>query len=865
MSAGDRQRVRDVFQSAVSHAPEARAAYLDAACADDRELRQEVESLLSAHEEAGSFLSRPAALEMDGRSRTRTHPAADKLPNIPGFRLMSRLGEGGMGTVFLAEDEVLRRRVALKLISERFSSSPEGSARFLREARTMASVEHPHVVRVYSFGEHDGRPFLAMECVTGETLAQLLARNGPLPIERARAITHQVTQGLEAAWRLGVVHRDVKPSNILVDTAGHARVADFGLAKAVYESGGLTREGSAPGTPAYMSPEQARGERLDARSDIYSLGLVLYEMLTGRRPFEGATPYEVVERQLHDPLPALAEARPEAGPALATLVAAMTQKDRDRRPSSYAEVLRSLEDLASPRALRSAQPGIGRRWPLSILRRSPSETPGRPLWTLVTVVLAAAALWLTADRWNRSSASAHTILVWPMEFQGESTDPHYVGRSFSEALAVNLSQAAGLSVLPVPEVGELGRTGALGRAAQARRLGAGYLVTGGITRQGERLSVRVSLIESERNRIAWGADGRPVQSLAAGASQLAQELAARLGVASNEKRYDYFMYLTGPPEMARSPELLASLGAIRRFETAVGLEATGRLLARFPREADAHVLRAGALLLDGSDFPSGSAERNRLDEALAALDRVDPRNPWDDIFRGLLLTRDSRDSDAIEVFGKVLARSDLTPAARANVLILRSGAETSDAAASLRDMEEARRLEPANDITLSLASGVLRQLGRYQDALELARQAVALNPQPNQTQHILGLALASLGRWEEAVPAFAQSCADKTVQEYCADYAIALFHAGQGQEAERVAREAAARRETEWGTYNLARFWALAGRRDDALRLVAKAVALGVPPAAVGPEPEWDRLRGDPAFKRYLSPSGGPTPTPPTR
>jgi hypothetical protein len=266
-------------------------------------------------------------------------------PAILGYRMLQPIGAGGMGQVWLAEDETLGRRVAIKTISPARAGEGEARTRFLREARTMATVEHPHVVRVYAYGEAGGHAYFVMERVEGESLSARLRRAGPLTVPEALRITREVTLALAAAWERGIVHRDVKPSNILLDSKDRTRVADFGLAHRGVEDGdaSLTGAGVVVGSPHYMSPEQARSEPVDFRSDVYSLGVVLYEMLCGARPFVAASPAAVMARHLAEPLPLLEERRPDVPPAVVALVNEMTAKDRHDRPPSYGTLLRRLD------------------------------------------------------------------------------------------------------------------------------------------------------------------------------------------------------------------------------------------------------------------------------------------------------------------------------------------------------------------------------------------------------------------------------------------------------------------------------------------------------------------------------------------
>jgi len=262
-----------------------------------------------------------------------------------------------MGTVFLARHRQLQRLVAVKLLSDSLAGEKEARDRFLREARSMASLEHPNIARVYSFGEEEGQAYIEMEYVDGESLAARLRRAGRMSVEETLRVVLPVVDALNAAWSKGIVHRDVKPSNVLLTSSGEVRVVDFGLAKVAGRGDPvITGTGEMVGTPAYVSPEQATGETVDHRSDIYSLGVMLYEMLAGERPFQGKTPMAIVARQLHEPLPPLEKAVSDVPPELAGLVARMTEKDPRRRVSSYEELRVNLSSVRRASVLRPPMP-----------------------------------------------------------------------------------------------------------------------------------------------------------------------------------------------------------------------------------------------------------------------------------------------------------------------------------------------------------------------------------------------------------------------------------------------------------------------------------------------------------------------------
>jgi tetratricopeptide (TPR) repeat protein len=316
---------------------------------------------------------------------------------IPGYRILRSLGAGGMGTVYLAEDEALGRRVAIKIVSPAVARDPAVRARFLREARLLATIEHPNVVRVYSFGASEERAWLVMEYVEGDTLADHI-RAGPIALGDARATVCRVIDALAAAWEKKIVHRDIKPSNILFDRRGDVKVADFGLAKGGDGGEGgtessLTQTGYILGSPHYVAPEQAQGHEADFRADIYSLGVTLFEMLTGRRPFEGQSAMAIIARHLHEELPSVTTFRRDAGREMADLVAWMTAKDRDKRPASYEELrdaMKGLDEAQPAATTRAPRRSAGRAE--SMARRAALATAG--------LCLAAAAVLFVLFSWR---------------------------------------------------------------------------------------------------------------------------------------------------------------------------------------------------------------------------------------------------------------------------------------------------------------------------------------------------------------------------------------------------------------------------------------------------------------------------------
>jgi two-component system LytT family response regulator len=272
------------------------------------------------------------------------------------YRILSKLGEGGMGEVFLAEDSRLRRKVALKILLPEVAQDPDRLARFLQEARAASALSHPNAAHIYEVGESGGSHYLAMEYIEGETLETRLTGD-PLPLAEIISIGSQVAEALEAAHARGIVHRDIKPANLMIGARGHVTVLDFGLAKFLPESTDITSGGSqiatqfmtsggvVLGTVAYMSPEQALGRAVDPRTDLFSLGVVIYRMATGRLPFAGATPQETLARILEGRVEAVARLNYELPEAFESIVRKCLDKDRDRRYQSARELHIDLQNL----------------------------------------------------------------------------------------------------------------------------------------------------------------------------------------------------------------------------------------------------------------------------------------------------------------------------------------------------------------------------------------------------------------------------------------------------------------------------------------------------------------------------------------
>ncbi len=695
------------------------------------------------------------------------------------------LGQGGMAVVFLARDLRLERQVALKVLRPELSAML-GGERFLREIRLTAQLQHPHVVAVHDSGDAGGLLYYVMQYLEGESLRQRLDREGPLPIEDAVRVACEVADALGFAHRHGIVHRDIKPDNILL-SAGHALVADFGVARAADAAGlRLTETGLAVGTPAYMSPEQGAADpHVDGRADLYALGCVLYEMLAGDPPFGGSTAQVIVARHMTDPAPPLATVRPEVPTALEKVIRRALAKVPADRFASAEAMAAALRAAAAPAPESPAVPAPARA----------------PFWRGAVLGLGALAV-VAAALWTRSpgdgpaalddAQAIRSIAVLPLRNSGDSSDTYFaegIGEQIGSAL-VRLPGVTVHSWAAVLEAIKVSRN----PAVLGPKLRVEYVLDGSFQRSGARTRVSVQLVRVADGAVIWsqpydgtGTDIFVIQdSVSRG---VAGELALRL----NPSAQRALVHRTTQDLEAYNEYLLG-----RHFQWQLTVAAL--------ETAIGHYERAIAQDSTYADAWQGLVEASAL------------RDQWGPGRHG---------PPVPTLIDRVLALDSTNGAAhayRAEQLALQwdfPGAE--------REYRLALKYNPGIAESYVLYAQYLNATGRHAEALKQARHAAVLNPVSSFVIANLAIRYEMVEQYDSA-EAIARRAIALDPGNWVAHFTLGLAQVGKGQAALGVASlEEAERRLGQAGAFWPAIGWAMgrAGRREDARRLM---VARDSPP-----------------------------------
>ncbi|MGH9844514.1 MAG: serine/threonine-protein kinase [Blastocatellia bacterium] len=464
------KQIEQIYDAALERDTSRRAAFLDQACEGDEELRREVASLLASDEQAGSFLAAPATEVM--AKVIAAEPVSSPIGRRIGhYQVLSLLGAGGMGEVYLAEDKQLGRKIALKLLPTELTTDADRLRRFEQEARTASSLNHPNIITIFEIGQEGPTHYIATEFIDGQTLRQRM-ESGRTGLGLALDVAAQTAAALAAAHEAGITHRDIKPENVMLRRDGIVKVLDFGLAKLIEPSspavdtqaptmpGASTEAGVVMGTPRYMSPEQARGEKMDARTDIFSLGVMLYEMVAGRTPFAGATTSDVIAAILRDSPPPLAKCAPDTSPELERILSKALRKNRDERYQNADDLLTDLKQLSRDREFTSEEKK--RSGQAKAAGGTANQRRLASIVALAGLVIVAVVAWFYFNR-SPILTSKDTILL--ADFDNKTGDAVFDG-TLKQALAVHLGQSPFLNICSNERVREALRL--MGRSPDER-------------------------------------------------------------------------------------------------------------------------------------------------------------------------------------------------------------------------------------------------------------------------------------------------------------------------------------------------------------------------------------------------------------
>jgi len=859
MNAQRWQEIRAGFDEIVDLDPGARAGRLAALADSDPDLHRALELLLKADAEATGNYGALAGGSTPGYDQ-QPDPLGIAGRTISHFDVREVLGAGGMGVVYRAHDKQLGRAVALKFLLPHYNLDPSAKARFQREAHAAAALDHPSLCVVHEVGTTErGWLFLAMSLYEGETLRARLKRDGCLPVSESLEIARQVAEGLQAAHAAGVVHRDLKPGNIMLLPDGTVRILDFGLAKARDQS--ISETGAHFGTVSYMSPEQVQGDKVDGRADLWALGVLMYEMLTGRKPFNGDEEVAVALAILHDEPPPPSTYRSEISAALESLVLRLLRKDPDKRYAS-AELL--LRDLARARTLASGK--IGRtltRW-----RRASRAVAGslasRPRSLLVGATAAAALMvgYLAVDFARGSpthppaaSAESANVSIAVVPFAnvgGDSTNLPF-SDGFADELTTALGKVKGMSVMSRTSAFGLKRKGLNAREI-GNQLHVQYVVDGSVTRIGDRRRVGARLIEVATGKEIWS-DAFDHNALTddvftiedSVTRSIVHQVLPRISpvtIASakrpTENREAHDLYLQGRYFFERR-DSAGLRKAQEYFRQAIATDSSYALA--YTGLADAYALQANfGFVLPSRGFPTAKryaalalAHDSTLVEVHVSLAFIALFHDWD-------WPTVAREFDTALRLNERYAPIHLY---RAWYFLVK---DSSDAA--IAELRRAVELDPFSGLNNTRLVTILFYTGHYPEALAQARKVFERDPNFVGLRQELARVYVNLGRCPEALAAL----------QHSADQPLTLLrgvrgytYAKCGRRAEAVAelnRLLGRARAGEYVShYALAVIQAGLGDDDQAIAELEKAYIERAPAIFVMKlEPAFARLRSDPRF-----------------
>lgn len=838
------------------------------------------------------------------------------------YRIVAKLGEGGMGEVYLAEDSRLRRRVALKILPENIAADPSRLLRFEREAFAASALNHPNILTIFEFGGADNKHFLASEFVEGVSLRQRLT-SGPASLNEILDITIQIANALQAAHGAGIIHRDIKPDNLMLRADGYVKVLDFGLAKLSEPgafSSGLksdpeaqtqrqlqTEAGVIMGTVAYMSPEQTRGLNVDKRADLWSLGCVLYEMLSGESPFRGDTMADTLANIIHREPVSISTRRRDANPELEGIVNRSLAKNADERYQSAEEFLTDLKQLqkrlnfeaelerSSTPNIETARtqiikgtgeglkaPGSPHEVPGAAAAESnasrvtapttifpvppPAISPGAPgrsrsrkttivVVALVTIVTAVTtALVFNHYRSRTSTAAIQSIAVMPFVNASGNADVEYLSDGLTDSLIFRFSQLPNVKVSPTSSVMRFKNT-TKDVVDVARDLNVDAVLTGRLMRAGDELSVSVQLIDARTQKIIWAAQyDRKMADLMATQREIATTLTQKmqLRLAEDErgltKRYTtsndaYQLYLKGRYHWSRRTPPDMAK-AIESYKQAIELD---------PDFALAYAATAEVYNSMGKQYVPAKDCIPLAKAAAARALEIDPTLAQaHSALADSLATYDWNWAESESHFKKALeldANLSYTHLAYGISYLAAMGRRDE----MVKEAEHAVELEPLSAISNFVLVSIYSYDRKYDKELTQARSAFDLDPNFPLGRGLLGFALIANGKSDEAISAIGQLSPQSPSISLVA---LALAYAKQGKRAETEQQIASLRdlAKTQYiRPYFFASIYATLGDKDSAFAELEKSLAekdcyLG----RITVDPFMDPLRDDPRFKSVL-------------
>ncbi len=764
------------------------------------------------------------------------------------YEILDKLGEGGMGAVYKAEDLKLARTVALKFLPAGISSTPDDRTRLLTEARSAAALNHPGICSVFDILEHDGEPFIVMEYVEGKTLRKEI-EDGRLKIEDCIRYGLQIAEALNAAHRRGILHRDVKPENVMITADGRVKVMDFGLAR---RPGGtrVTREGAVLGTAAYMSPEQARGETVDARTDLWSFGVLLYELSTGKLPFASEYDQAVIYGILHETPKPPRELNADLPEPLERIIRRCMEKSPAGRYQTMEECLSDLRAIAAVQGAAGSPPAVSGK-----KRRFPTLLAA--IITGIAVLAVATIVFLPRPK---NAAEKSSIAVLPFRNLGDNEADAYFAEGLTEDIISQLGTARGLKVIGHSSVLRFRNTEKPYQEIAAE-LGVSTLLEGSIRHVGDRLRVVARLIDHVTGQDLWSDtydrnlhDILAIQSDIAGRISAALRLQILPDTTSSHGRplnlEAWRLYQQGRSEWyKRSPEALRA--AIGYFEKSIEAD---------PDFALAHAGLADAFALLGDngvvEVPPAEAFRKAKQEALRALS-LDDNLAEAHASLGHLQIHEFQWEQAERSLRRAVELNPSSPITQMDLGLYCSAVGKNEE--TVERLQNAMLLDPLSIYTTSTAAAVYLRMGRSDSAIAILNRMLRIEPSSPRLHYVLGWAY-SADRPEEAVKEFQFARGMQNDADVRVSLAQAYAHAGRREEALSLVDSLTGNRTREFvDPARVAVVYAVLGRKDDALTWLE--TALREESAAIifiKTDPWFADLRSEPRFAAMLKQMGFP-------